>query len=290
MQINQTKTLYHYTTMSTLCSLLNNLEFVSLNATNTEEALAQYKLKFWISDNCYMNDPTERYFFLNSLGNALDFYQKKHCLLDKTTLFELGFSVWDQMQGYKYILSLSECRDSLSMWRAYGANGQGVALGFNVEKLQEFIVQSEALQLFKVNYIDTIDCINSFSDRELQKMYDSIEMKNNGDGSCSMEVIQELTEKRHLYYKNEAYKDEREWRIVSITNGNCYFRERTGIIVPYCELGIPINILDSIIIGPCAEQKRSKYTLSRMFYHKVGGLVEDSRIPIINSNIPYTAQ
>ena len=57
----------HYTTMSTLCSLLNNLEFVSLNANNTEEALAQYKLKFWISDNCYMNDPTESYFFLNSL-------------------------------------------------------------------------------------------------------------------------------------------------------------------------------------------------------------------------------
>lgn len=284
MATNDTQTLYHYTTMSVLCSLLNNIEHLP---SNNENDLAAYKLKFWISDTEYMNDPSESDFFLNSIGNAFIHYEEKYKLKEKSHIFINSFSIWEQLEGHKYILSLSESKDSLSMWRAYGSNGQGIAIGFNKERLQNFCQNTPKQKLVKIQYVDIIEHILSFPDTELKKLYDSITIGKD-KASADMNIFLELTETRRLCYKNKAYSDEKEWRLVSICSGECEYRERNGLIIPYCEIKIPLDLINCIIIGPCVKSELSKRTLTDMIYNKVHGTGNVSeKIKIINSEIPY---
>lgn len=282
MKTSQPKILYHYTTMSVLCSLLNNLEY-----SIDKEGNPNYKLKFWISDYRYMNDWSESIFFLNTIGNAFLRYQKKYSLEDKSAYFTTTFSLWDQLKGDKYILSLSENEDSLTMWRGYGANGQGVAIGLNAEKILQFISENSSVYFFKMNYVNIATHMMSFSEKDLEQIYNDIKIEDDGSVSGSWGSFSELYEANYLSYKNEAYRDENEWRLTLIKDKECKYRENNGVIIPYCEIKIPIEFVENIIIGPSANKELSKLTLQNMIDHKIKVEPIANNIKISNSDIPY---
>lgn len=235
-----------------------------------------------------MNDPNESDFFLNSIGNAFLKYQEKYSLADKSAYFATTFSIWDQLKGDKYVLSLSEDSDSLTMWRAYGNDGRGVAIGINTEKLFQFITSHSDLYFLKVKYMDTLSHMQSFAEDDLEKIYNDIEIRDDGSVSSGWDIFSELYETSYLSYKNKAYNAENEWRVVLIKGGGCKYRESNGLIIPYCELEIPIELVEDIMIGPTANKELSKCTLENMIFNKINSHKKfTKKISVINSNIPY---
>ena len=264
MEIEQPEYLYHYTTMSALFAMLNNI--------NKDDSI-----KFWASHYSYMNDPTEYNFFIVALSSAVFKYEKINGLSKR--YFRLK-EVYDEavfMAGDLFILSLSDKRDNLSMWRAYGANGQGVAIGFKTNALN-LIDNKNDYKLKRVEYFDHDELIRQFDKNDIQKLYEGL-------GGERIKIDKTIHEKR-IVYKDISYADEREWRIIKQCR-ECNFRENGGLIVPYTEIEIPLGAIDHIYIGPCANDQLSRLSLGKM----LGKIMREKDmkfdISIKNSTIQY---
>ena len=83
MEKEQPEYLYHYTTMSALFAMLNNID-------------KDDSIKFWASHISYMNDPTEYNFFISALSNAIIQYEKRKSLPIKS--FALKKMVFEKKQ------------------------------------------------------------------------------------------------------------------------------------------------------------------------------------------------
>ena len=113
--------LYHYTSIETFYKMLER----SLKVTEEGSLL----IKFWATHCDFLNDRTEGKLFKQCLLSALNEYASLHShkLTDKEIeQFNKMYSINDS-----FVISFSKHRDSLDMWRAYGANGKGICLGFD---------------------------------------------------------------------------------------------------------------------------------------------------------------
>ena len=266
--MEQPEYLYHYTTMSALFGMLNNLD-----EKNDDS------IRFWASHISYMNDPAEYNFFISALSNAVFRYEKLHGLSKRYFRLKQAYDTIGALAGDFYILSLSENQDNLSMWRAYGSNGQGVAIGFKTKDLKSIDIQKEnECDLKKIEYFDYEELIGQFDKMEIEKIYKEL-------GKAKMEIDKAILEKR-IVYKDISYADEREWRIIKQCT-ECNFREKSGLIVPYTEINIPMGAIDHIYIGPCANDQLSRLSLSKM----LGKIMREKDIKfdisIKNSTIQY---
>lgn len=283
----QPEILYHYTTMSTLYALLNNLV--------KDETTGDYRLNFWASHILYMNDPHEFYFYQNCLQEALARYEEKNGLVNKSYIFGDKNIVTLGFDQYPYIFSLSEIKDDLSMWRAYGGNGCGVAIGFKTDRLindlkNEFHVlgQYSSASLEKIEYHKKEDLINSMLNDEefINDIYSQIKITN-GKWSLNFNVLILLLLNMPCK-KNSAYSAEKEWRIRTSNRMN-NFREKNGSIIPYNIIPIPLAAIDNIIIGPCTDKSRAANSLMGMLIKAVGSeMAKNTKIMI--SNVPYIIQ
>ena len=103
------KLIYHYTNINALLSILNGIK-VEKNGTPV--------LTLRATNINYLNDYSE--------GQLLP------RVLDK-----MGISIPEQL-GDIYITSFSNSFDSLSMWRGYAKDGEGVALCFDKSLLSNY--------------------------------------------------------------------------------------------------------------------------------------------------------
>ena len=62
------------------------------------------------------------------------------------------------------------------------------------------------------------------------------------------------------YFKDESFKEEKEWRLAIIEGGNALFREGDTLIIPYVEFDLKDengNLpVDNIWIGPTLKHGR----------------------------------
>ncbi|MGZ8237954.1 MAG: DUF2971 domain-containing protein [Methylobacter sp.] len=289
---DQQKELYHYTTHEGLLGILNNNQM-------------------WATHIEYLNDSTELRYGLNlakeELNNrykqASDDKEKEklNCLLDEIDSHSFGNIS---------VSCLTEERDLLSQWRAYGGKGSGYSIGFNVTNLIKLAI-SNGYNLVKVEY-----------DLENQKKIMSkfiaeslIEDFNTNPGRCMPERINDDGIKvtsflvfatggdfiKNLYsiapcLKDPTFKEEREWRLISkIHPKDACFRINKAMLVPYTnlDLGEKNTYLMSITIGPNQHMDLSieavKKLMHKYSYNEKG--VFDSylnqNIPILQSKIPY---
>lgn len=280
MDLQFPSVLYHYTTMNSLCNILNGIE-----NKGTEEHPC-YFFKLWFTCVTYMNDPLEEVFFKQSLYYAFENFQKLNCLVDKRDELQIAFTGLGLNRGDGYAVSLSENHDSLTMWRAYGSNGQGVAIGFDVDKLANAVLSFEKCKFLKMDYKSLNEFIVTFTEEDVQNAYDAIEIEEER-GAINLPVFESLYDK-YQQVKTDAYKEENEWRIVF--NDDIYkkksFRERNGLIIPYYEVELPLEVIKRFVIGPCAEQDLSKRFLDSMLFYKAHGL-KKNEMEIFLSQVPY---
>jgi len=185
-----------------------------------------------------------------------------------------------------YVASFSAKMDSLSQWRAYGANLAGCAIGFRTDKLKNAFSEAELVQVqyFKPGRNGGILSSAKSDINAVMAKLDSI--AGLPPDQIRSKILQLAASIKHLSFCEEA-----EWRLIVVDHERVVkFRERGRTIIPYVELNataedgerIPLPVR-SVWIHPCEPhqargiQLKLLETLSRQGYHDV--IVRPSSIP-----------
>ena len=159
---------------------------------------------------------------------------------------------------------LSEEGDLLSQWRGYADDARGVAIGFGKTYLDALAVTSKSSSaagfvVHKVEYEPTrqealveptyaeirkLIAAGAFRRPGLQSLLDSRTQEQIGSDdkeiqAANRELIIRLRDFLPMLFqlKAEAFREEREWRLVSMLGGrkfeDCLFRSSRGKIIPY---------------------------------------------------------
>lgn len=238
-------TFFHYCSTATALEIIKNktLRFSSLD---------------------HMNDPHECRYFLRVALQHLDKvpslsesqrkgireYFSEEYLSDIDHLNE-------QVFANVYCFCMSIRSDDLSQWRGYGDDGFGVAIGFNKFQLNGFHARDSRIQLRQVNYSegDLIEGLREWKipnhshigiEKDLTPMYAFFQLMRFAPG-----------------FKQHAYKDEKEWRLVFSPPGlvpdsdndkalgvtfGATLRGRS--LVPYYDIAYHKPLITEIRLGP----------------------------------------
>ncbi|VVE56523.1 hypothetical protein PCA20602_05106 [Pandoraea capi] len=272
--------LAHYTSIDTLHQIIKNEEL-------------------WFSNPLFMNDVQELRFGMVE-GQKAFFQHAGLRLACKTPAryqmlchaFEHYFSEFEQAHAFDtYIMCLSE-HDStdqdgrLSMWRGYGANGNGAALVFNTGNLT--VKEGSPLILSRVIYATTGQRL-AWIDGKLDGLAQSIERENFATKHLYAAAYTFLERLKifSLFTKHKGFEEEREWRVA-------YMRDRDGAnafdpllsyvigsqgLQPKLKFKVaPLpgatgddlhlsKLVDRIILGPTVSSDMSRMVIRRMLEH-----------------------
>jgi hypothetical protein len=269
--------LYHYTSITSLFSIIENKEF-------------------WVTRSDYMNDTSEVIYFREVVKNALDNHLNKACtsiewatwkefIKDKLT-YERS-----ELSSLIFILSFSKNPDSLSMWNYYGKN-DGYNFGILKSDL-DLLMKSEFRGAMKSgSLIYEFDRQVNILENELINAYEFFCVNSKIDGVLER-VFFELNQRFFNYsffFKHHAFKNEEEYRFSFLYMSNytwCY-RPYLGVIAPYVKIKdkddsriLPIK---TITIGPLIKHERAfegmKSWLSSKGYH------HNNEIDLKKSSVP----
>jgi hypothetical protein len=244
-------TLYHYTSGQGLYGILNSSQL-------------------HCSDVNFMNDPSERTYFLDLL--EVVFIKAHDCKDIYSGLYNKSYqdAVTDPFD--RYVASFSKNPDSLSMWNYY-AKGNGYNLGLDIDKIIEanrdenFYIQKIELNYKREQQIDeTVAFIRS--QKENCNRYNEIGKIIKGGvseddyydlGYEQHNLIGEFNEgiyKLALGFKHYAYEREEEVRLVISENeveqkSTRFKTSENGVFVEYLPLKLDLKTnLKSVTVHP----------------------------------------
>lgn len=241
--------------------------YILYHYCSNEAFLSIVKSKsIWLSDMTLSNDTKEGQWVWDKLVEKC----KKEGVNDKD-IESIKFHMIHNSGRWQYYdnrwhcigFCLSEEGDLLSQWRGYARDATGVAIGFSEEFL--FGLQNEVI-LDKVKYYGST--VTDNEDFIFQEIIDHIrngafEYKTQQDAPEELRgqvstAIQELMNASgylaslNFLYKNPAFKEEKEWRLISPESGS---KHRTSVdrIIPYSEISLEggeCQPIAEIILGP----------------------------------------
>ncbi len=199
--------LAHYTTISTLEQILRNDQL-------------------WFSNPLYMNDIEELRIGVSESANAirLDKNLENACGTEERhglflDAFEYHLQYFGQVHSFDtYVFSLSEydvedVHGKLSMWRGYGANGNGAAIVFDTSKL--IAVEDSPIIVSKVEYMTKQNRLKWIHEKIAQFV---LLMKNNFVPDEGLGFLAALLLQRiiifSIFTKHSGFSEEKEWRAV----------------------------------------------------------------------------
>lgn len=318
------KVLYHYCSVNTLMSIIQNNNI-------------------WLSDAEKTNDNTEMKWLFSKIHEVIDQalesyrenYEQEILLKTKVIAYHttenlLSKSAPIVQNAKSFLICFSEEKDLLSQWRAYGNDGKGVAIGFNTELLQKFSNDSYYF-LTKVIYTqnETLKFLHTAIDEPLKNAIESSIENKKQEYSIEKLVMNVSGLIYNIWlegfvYKHDSFHEENEWRLFrklqsdnycecdgvddygyadfldgffisnekylgNFTRSPLKFRSTENDIRVYFELGFEKcknDIIKEIIIGPkCKiEPLDIRILLAKNKY------IEDvfsKSVEIRNSNCPY---
>ena len=268
----------------------------------------------WMRNTLGMNDFME---VEQGLGRIRKFFgneEKKNMFFGPLDKFAHGvaestlgqFLIWQMIfRRNTFIVSISEHDDKedhygrLSMWRAYGKRGVGVAIVLNSAV---FMTESDALKAYS-------SPVTYFSDDEFESEIATI-LSNIESNGCYIQSMPKSVIYQSLFTmllfgsvcsKHEGFSEEREWRIVYVPemHKSPVIRTEVEIIdaIPQTVCKLPLmdipeqgliganlnSLIDRIIVGPCDTPYLVCEALATELT-KAG--VEDAKRKISVSNIP----
>jgi hypothetical protein len=259
-------TLYHYTNQVGLIGILTSWEI-------------------WATKIQYMNDTSE---FKLSLQLVEDVLKSK---FENPISEKERHLITRYLTEIKYIddinvcvCSFSEVKDSLSLWRGYGAPHSNFAIGFYGEHLS---------RIAKENRFTLAKCIYD-PDIQLKIVTELVEWFVSKPGklppiNCGSPFLRQL-EKIAPLLKNKHFSVEAEWRLVtslvSATDPHYRVRQGRSSPTPYYRVSLMNKIFDhsmpEIIVGPCPDMELSKSSVEMLAY-AAGVSFNDFKV----SQIPY---
>ena len=291
------KTIYHYTSISGLISII---ESQSIFCTNIN----------------FLNDKKEFKHGVSIIEKVIQKLKKENL---ENSVLEMVEKHIDQIyKGERYVTCFSKDGDLLSQWRAYANQGKGVSIGFDFltfsHSVEQFIhgkhiEYQEDLQLQVTEELIRI-IIQFFLDRK-----DIIDWADYGFEWLVNTVIIEFLQDIIASYKSSSFKEEQEYRFEYLIDGNIVkkkgvkinFRSSETLIIPYIQLETkyrrfiqdkekgkydgcgadPIFAINKfpikeIIVGPSLDFETIKLGLDELLLkHKY------DNVKIIKSEIPY---
>lgn len=190
---------------------------------------------------------------------------------------------FNRCHHHVYLFSLSSHSNMLSQWRGYTPHGKGVCICFSSSKLL-VIAEEQGFELVQCVYEkeEQIRLLKNF----VYQLLDEFRSKYSRDAIDSMapsritEFLNDYRDDALLLFsriKNDAFKEEGEWRIVSVKPmfdpyEKLKFREGSSMLVPYMELCFKEHdwFFDSVLLGPTEYPELS--------INALGGLVALSKL------------
>jgi hypothetical protein len=279
--------------------LLGDLEKVLPSPTPTGENLYHYTTQagllgiakdrvLWMTDIRHLNDSTEFDYAIGFVRGKIDLKLREEKDSHRRAFLS---SLNDQLirfEAYtRYVVCFSRDGDSLSQWRAYTDNGVGFAVAVK-DKVLESMADDQFHHLIKCVYDpdEQNEIINKlFSVIESKFEPDWIPPENNG-------LFFFLLFQVAGAMKHPSFKDEQEWRVVSIDArppDALKFRPSKSRLVPYTELDLEAQDgylgVSEIVVGPNPHMLLSIES-TRQFAkaNKLGKHLGDKIIP---SKVPY---
>lgn len=267
--------LYHYTDVRGLHGMLDSMVM-------------------WLSDAAFMNDPLEgTWVHHRASALAAEILGDTQLAVQTRSQVQAQLSappdLWDpdlREAGMSaalsaamenafmpaFIASFTEDGDLLSQWRGYGAGGDGVSIGFNLNELgpcemTEIGDMKIPVAVVKVEYDqDRQDAEIKWIFTEASRVYDDHigVLSSNPDATTYFTQRFYYALRDAIYwlrweFKSPHYREEREWRIVANPLGMLRRKSRVagGHIVPYLEMPLPQTAgvrpqfaIPRIILGP----------------------------------------
>jgi hypothetical protein len=224
------RVLYHYTSAQ---GLLGILESNSLRA----------------SDLHFMNDFSELKYATELINNELVRAAKEHIADLLPQFLSKPFRAYIIDEFTAYAVCFCEKEDQLSQWRAYAGHGTGYALGFDLNQIENIQAGDSQTILQKVVY-DRERQLNLLKE-PIKEYIDNFRTTNNNASGFSEDQRQKHLSNSFdnflgstctfpLFFKNQAFEEEKEWRMVVIKHlsdmEHLEFRELRSTIVPYINM------------------------------------------------------
>lgn len=291
---SKTNLAYHYTSIGVFLKLI--------------EEIKDNKFFFHASYFDAQNDPSEFKYGYEVFLNALKKLEDKRGIEDKykltTIAMEDNMSVTDWNEVFidyhstmfhlPFVISFSNDKDNLSLWRSYGSNGNGVALGFDRKAagvrncvLDEKDFPNSMPYAVDVSYGEMNDVLKEVLNRHYD-VYQKCVMKKKDDDLLAFKT-------NYLYYlcrflvsltKHKAYEEEKETRMVFFKNEKqeeyLFKVNRNERLVPYIQVPIPQSSLKRIVLGPCCTS--TKRDVEMLLKNKGFEITQDI---VVKSVIPY---
>jgi Protein of unknown function (DUF2971) len=275
---NKKPLLAHYTTIQKLEKILTSNEV-------------------WFSNPLFMNDIEEVRFGIGQ-GNMLVMASKEIAKACKTTeraqLFKQAFAFWYNKFANEHVLDtyvfcLSEHKPSdndgvLSMWRGYGANGNGVAIVFDAAQIRS--IESSPFVIAKVHY-GTTQARVAWLNKLLSKSEAILSTSSIPNERLHMAAywLFDRIKLFALFSKHHGFMEEAEWRVVYMPDRDVkkklapmfhYSLESRGVEPKLRVKVLPIEgvtdddlslakIIDRIILGPSTSSPMAAASVLRMF-------------------------
>ncbi len=257
--------------------------------------------KLWLTDIFNLNDPSELQHgssIAARLWNAEAKKNNSHSIDCFARRFHFGCENDLKRAADIFTCSFSMDGDNLSLWRAYGDDGRGYALGFDAEALVNAFKGStpatESLS-FPVTYDDSK--LESVQQEIIELSIRHMSLLDQIDGDSAENDMINLFESvgthaiwAAMFFKHKAYENELEFRLLQEFETNTHdakLRYGHYEVIKYREFDWRIKrerVLKRIVIGPSADkQKASRFVEDCLaHFHSSKDDVE-----IVYSTIPY---
>ena len=271
--------------------------------------------KLWFSDIFDLNDPSELYHGVDVAVNAARRLARRK---NATNIFQYfakklrsGLRESVESTACYFVCCFSEDGDDLGQWRAYAADGQGYALGFDRQELEDAFlalyhegvkegVYNPFIGTFSVNYNKgdaqkihekLIECVKPFLEPVDHETYD-LESEKQFLIRLSANLSSDLL-LTSLFFKHDAFRNEKEYRFLQALGKpagaqDIKYRLRPHSLVKYREFdwrALAPNALRKIVIGPAADLKASDEFVTD--YLDASDYLPDHVVNISKSDIPY---
>lgn len=262
----KSKILYHYTSLETLVKILDvKEEQITLRATDIR----------------FLNDPSEYLFGRNFIYDSLKKYERKNKINRNDSIRNniKKIEEFGDKNGYTpFVISFSEDDNNLPMWRTYGKDGLGIAIGFDFNSIENPINISKEHYILKCEYDDKK--ILKKLDDFWSNNYNTIRTESAPVFFSLAQIIKHL----NISIKCPEYIYEKEWRLYCIDQERKSKYKTTGkSIIPFIEFTLPKSSLKEISIGPCLEQSIIEAGINQLLYDRK----YDSNIKIKKSKLSY---
>ena len=253
--------IYHYCSVDTFVQIVKNktIRLSDLDKTNDfmekrwGVELLQETLRRELENNSISMNLQEDYWYSDTVHNHIE---------------QLNNDINNYLKHQTLIACFSVEADQLSQWRAYGQDGEGLAVGFDYKYLKHLLKGHDKILIDKVVYrkndqeklirkrmfIPAIEYMRDKFQRDVVRCSDDFNTYFIEEFDCFCEVLDTATEQVFTFLKNPAFIEEKEVRIVY--NTGIYDEIDTGELREALSEKIEIGTKKELILYPMQYQAK----------------------------------